>query len=83
MTDEQTPGERIAAAMKGIQEAAAVAGVTLTVQGAMGWMWRGDIEQARTTLRRLPRERLLEVSAAASALSALADEIATETGEPR
>lgn len=83
MTDDQTPGQRFEAAMKDLHTAATAAGVTLKVQGAMGWMWRGDIEQARTALRRLPHERLLEVSAAAAALSALADEIATEEGPSR
>lgn len=80
MTDEQTPAERITAAMEKLKTAAENAGHTFTVQGAMGWMWRGDLEQARTALRKLPPERLHEVSAAAAALSALADEVATETG---
>lgn len=80
MTDEQTPAERITAAMEKLKTAAENAGQALTVQAAMGWMWRGDLEQARTALRKLPPERLYEVSAAGSALSALADEVAAEGG---
>ncbi|WP_280332050.1 hypothetical protein [Nocardia wallacei] len=48
-------------------------------QGAMGWLMRSDLEQARATLLRLQTtEQLREVSAAAAALSSLADEVAAE-----
>lgn len=50
--------------------------VAATAQGAFGWMMRGDLDKARATLSRLPSERLVEVSVAAAALSALADEVA-------
>jgi hypothetical protein len=84
MPDEQTPGQKIDAALQELKEASANAGVILAVQGAMGWMFKGDMEQARAALvRRVPRERLAEVSMAAAALSSLADEIAAEPGEPR
>lgn len=73
---EQTPGERYEAALAKLKAAAAELGVTATAQGAFGWMMRGDLEEARTVLGRLPRERLVEVSIAAAALSTLADEVA-------
>lgn len=69
--------------VKGIQNAAAElakameqTGYILTAQGAMGWLYRGDLEKARETLANLPAEQLQAVSVTASALASLADEIA-------
>ncbi len=76
MTDEQTPGEKLDAALAKFKQAAAEAGVTATAQGAFGWMVRGDSAKARETLGGLPVARLAEVSAAAAALSSLAAELA-------
>ncbi|WP_280410557.1 hypothetical protein [Nocardia asiatica] len=86
MPNDETPRvdwEQVAANLRQAGEGFARAGQTWTVQGAMGWMFRGDIDRARDALRRIPRERLVEVSAAAAALSSLADEIAAEPGEPQ
>jgi hypothetical protein len=55
------------------------AGHIFVVQGAMGWMYRGDIAEARKTLADLPRDKLRQVSAAATALASLADQMAQET----
>ncbi|MBF6213742.1 hypothetical protein IU487_22250 [Nocardia puris] len=78
MTDEPTPGEKLDAALAKFKEAAAQVSVTATAQGAFGWMMRGDLMQARATLAKLPRERLLDVGVAAAALSSLAEEVAAE-----
>ncbi|WP_280505816.1 hypothetical protein [Nocardia farcinica] len=67
-------------ALNNFQSAMTRLGQTATAQGAFGWMVRGDLEKAREALRKLPPDKLLEVSAAASALSALADEVAAEGG---
>lgn len=48
-------------------------------QGAMGWIYRGDLEQARQALAGLPADKLAEISIAAAALSSLADEQAKES----
>lgn len=53
-------------------------GHILTAQTALGQMMRSDMEQARTTLAKLPSGQLQAVSVAASALSSLADEVAGE-----
>ncbi|MEV5391907.1 hypothetical protein [Nocardia farcinica] len=82
MTDEPTPGEKLDAALARLKATAAAASTTLTAQGAFGWMMRGDLEQARAALTKLPTDKLVEVSAAAAALSALADEVAGEGTGP-
>lgn len=73
--------------VKAIQDAAEefVLGMTqfnciVFAQVAMGWMYRGDIEQAREAIRQMPTDRLLELSTAAAALAGLADEIAAGHG---
>lgn len=62
---------------KAVEDAAPI----FAAQGAMGWMMKGDMEQARSALAKLPADKLREVSAAAFALSSLADEIAAEPKE--
>lgn len=52
---------------------------TVTVEQAFGSLYLGYIEKARGFLRKLPPEKLAEVSVVAAALSSLADEIASET----
>lgn len=47
-------------------------------QGAMGWMYRGDLDKARETLQELDAEVLTEVALAASVLGTLAEELAAE-----
>ena len=54
------------------------AGHHLSVQAAMGWAMRGDLDNARNALRGLPPDTLREVSAAAAALTSLADEVLAE-----
>lgn len=49
-------------------------GNILAAQGAMGWAYRGDLNQTRTALASMTPEQLVEVSAAATLLAALADE---------
>ncbi|WP_280371118.1 hypothetical protein [Nocardia wallacei] len=53
-------------------------GYQMTVQGAVGWAMRGDLDQMRAALQHLPIEKLHEVSVAASALGAAADELMQE-----
>lgn len=55
------------------------AGHILSAQGALGWMMRGDLENARLVIRELPPDTLRELSAAATALAALADESLRES----
>jgi hypothetical protein len=57
-------------------------GHVLHAQGAMGWMYRGDLERARTALGNLPVDALRQVSVASAALSHLADEVATKDAGP-
>lgn len=63
-------------AAKKFSEGTQHTGHILTAQGAMGWVYRGDLEKARQVLQKLPADKLAEVSAAAAALSSLADEVA-------
>lgn len=58
------------------------AGHILGAQAAMGWMFRGDLAKARGALEKLTPEKLAEVSAAAAALSSLADEVAAGRSQP-
>lgn len=51
-------------------------GHILTAQSAMGWAYRGNLAEARRVLEKLPVDKLTELSAAAAALSSLADEVA-------
>jgi hypothetical protein len=46
----------------------------LAAQGAMGWAYRGDLDGTRTALKSMSPDQLQELSAAASMLTALADE---------
>jgi hypothetical protein len=49
-------------------------GYVLAAQGAMGWAYRGDLDQARNALKSMSPDQLQELSAAASMLAGLADE---------
>jgi hypothetical protein len=69
---------QLRAGVEGFGAALAHVGHVARAQGAMGWLYRGDIEQARTALDGLPPEVLRQVSASAAALSALADEQLSE-----
>jgi hypothetical protein len=46
----------------------------LAAQAAMGWMYRGDLTNARAAIAGVAPDKLLQVSAAATALAAIADE---------
>lgn len=48
----------------------------LAMAAAMGWAYRGDIDKARHFLAKLSPEHLSWVSASASLLASLADEMA-------
>ena len=67
---EQTMAE----AGRKLSESLARAGHILAAQGAMGWMYRGNVDQARAALKGMSPEQLHELSAAAAALASLADE---------
>lgn len=69
-------GENLAAALEKFSAGMEHTGHILTAQAAMGWIYRGDLAAARRSLRKLPPEKLAEVSTAAAALSSLADEVA-------
>ncbi|ANZ35217.1 hypothetical protein BBK82_03165 [Lentzea guizhouensis] len=80
-SDEQRKaGEDFAAALgeaaKKLQQGLENTGHILTAQGAMGWVYRGDLPKARQALGKLPVDKLAELSAVAAALSSLADEVA-------
>jgi hypothetical protein len=79
--DELRKGmENLAAAMgeaaKKFSDGMQHTGHIMTAQGAMGWVYRGDLEKARAVLEKLPADKLAELSMAAAALSSLADEVA-------
>lgn len=66
------------AAFAQVNKALSSLGHQMTVQGAVGWAMRGDLDQMRAALQHLPLEKLHEVSVAASALGAAADELMQE-----
>lgn len=55
-------------------EAFGQAGNILAAQAAMGWAYRGDLDNVRAGLAGMSPEQLRELSAAAAALASLADE---------
>lgn len=70
-------GEELA---EGLAEGLEALGHVFAVSAAMGAMFKGDLDGARQQLDGLPDGQLTAVSVAASALGALADEIAAERG---
>ncbi|MFI7449562.1 helix-turn-helix domain-containing protein [Nonomuraea sp. NPDC049714] len=50
------------------------AGHILAAQGAMGWAYRGDLDQLQHALAAMGAEQLRELSAAATLLASVADE---------
>lgn len=80
LTDHPVPNvmkafeEGMAAFGKGLAQIQRVGQAT----GAMGWVYRGDLDGARAALAKMDPEQLREVSAAAAALASLADEALTE-----
>jgi transcriptional regulator with XRE-family HTH domain len=50
------------------------AGHILAAQGAMGWAYRGDLDQLQHALAAMGAEQLRELSSAASLLASVADE---------
>ncbi len=77
-TDEQPNFDGLKKVLGEFGKAMEQAGHVFAAQGAFGWMFRGDLEQARKTLEGLPADKLQEVSMAAAALASLADEVAME-----
>jgi hypothetical protein len=70
--------ERAGELAAGFAHALEQVGHIMAAQGAMGWMFRGDLDAARKSLMGLPVEQLQTVSVTASALASVADEIAME-----
>ncbi|MGW4958013.1 hypothetical protein ACWEPL_12375 [Nonomuraea sp. NPDC004186] len=66
--------ENFERSMRQLGETLGQVGRTFAAQGAMGWMYRGEVSQARAGLAAMSPEQLREVSAAAAALASLADE---------
>jgi hypothetical protein len=66
--------DQLRAGFAGFAEALAHVGHIARAQGAMGWLYRGDLDQAARALDGLPPDVLRQVSTAAQALSTLADE---------
>lgn len=50
----------------------------LVAQGAMGWAYRGDLDQLHVVLATLTPDHLRELSTAAAMLSSAADDVLTE-----
>ncbi|RBQ21577.1 hypothetical protein DP939_02375 [Spongiactinospora rosea] len=74
MNDQPDLAKIFAEAGAKLQQGLQQAGNTLTVQGAMGWAYRGDLEKLAAALRGMSTEQLREVSAAAALLASTADE---------
>jgi len=72
--DQPQWAKDLRAAAEKAAEALSHTGHVFTAQAAMGWMFRGDLEAARRAVAKLPADKLAELSAAAAALAALADE---------
>ncbi|MEU9887951.1 hypothetical protein [Sphaerisporangium sp. NPDC051011] len=53
-------------------------GRILSAQGAMGWAFRGDLDQLSAVLAVLPAEQVREISAAAALLTSAADDVLRE-----
>jgi len=80
--DEPQWAKDLRAAAENLNAAATHATHILAAQEAMGWMYRGDLAAARRAVAKLPADRLAELSAAAAALAALADEEMTRRAHP-
>lgn len=66
--------ESLSDAGRKLGEAFGQAGNILAAQAAMGWAYRGDLDNVRAGLAGMGPEQLRELSAAAAALASLADE---------
>jgi hypothetical protein len=79
VTDQQQPdwAKALAHAATEFQQGLQQAGRILSAQGAMGWAYRGDLEQLRATLEALPAGQVREISAAAALLASTADQVLT------
>lgn len=66
--------ESMAGTARQLGEALGQAQRILAAQAAMGWAYRGDLDQTRAGLAGMSPEQLRELSAAAAALTSLADE---------
>ncbi|WP_280499363.1 hypothetical protein [Nocardia cyriacigeorgica] len=83
MTPTNDPNDTpdLSTAWAALQATAMQLTMVLRAQSAMGWMMRGHLAEAHTVLQVLPADKLLELSAAAEALSSLADELAVGRAE--
>lgn len=80
--DEPQWAKDLRAAATKAGEAITHANYILITQEAMAWMYRGDLNAARQAVAKLPDDKLVELSAAAAALAALADEETTRRAHP-
>lgn len=78
MTDPRPDGDRLKAAVANLTKGMETLAVALNVQACMGAVWGGDLNRARTTLRKLPPAKLNDVALSALALASLAETIAKE-----
>lgn len=75
MTEEQPDWARkLEEASRELQKGLAQAGNILAAQAAMGWAYRGQIENVRAGLKGMGPAQLRELSAASAMLASLADE---------
>lgn len=73
-------GRQFSDAGRNLAEGLKKAGQTLAFQGAAGWMFQGNLEQARAALAGMTPEGLRAGSLAAAALAALCDELLSQEG---
>lgn len=78
MTDQPKDGDKLKAAVANLTKGMESLALALNVQACMGAVWGGDLERARTTLRKLPPAKLHDVALSALALASLAETIAKE-----
>lgn len=70
-----TPLALLLAALEQLAAGFKEAGHTMSVQGAMGWVYRGRVNDARSVLDRMPLAAVKQAAVAAAALAALCDEV--------
>ncbi|WP_436759351.1 hypothetical protein [Streptosporangium sp. V21-05] len=80
--DDPQWAKDLRAAAEKAAEAFGQVGHVLVAQEAMGWMYRGDLAAARRAVAKLPADKLAELSTAAAALAAVADEEMARHAQP-
>ncbi|GAA3027377.1 hypothetical protein [Streptosporangium longisporum] len=74
--------ESFDAAFERIKAADIRAAQTRAIQEVMGWVYQGNLDAARAAVAKLPADKLTELSLAATALVALADEETRRRARP-